>query len=323
MALLKQHERLVVSLNQEQRTLLMRGMGVFAAVLVVLLGVGTFADYQIAQAIYTPDNPVVIFLSTLGLFPMVYTACVFLGALAQRSFVSERPPFLRIVGAVLCVVLAALFGALITRSVLSVRDGFGAMVGGELPLQVRMGIGVIIGIILCVLGYQAAKANDAKDLARRLLLVVMVLLISFVAVEIVKNFMSRPRPRLLFAGYEGIEFSPWYHKTSGTEGFIEAYGIERDAFKSFPSGHSLQAASLLAAFYGLSLVYPGLRQKLGIVLVVEIVFALVVMSCRMILGAHFLSDVSMGALVSVVAFLILMVLEARQTQGSQPEGSQR
>ena len=87
----------------------------------------------------------------------------------------------------------------------------------------------------------------------------------------------------------------------------------------------MQIASFLASFYGLSLVYPSLRQKLGIALVVEIVLALVIMSCRMILGAHFLSDVSMGALVSVVAFLILMALQARLTQrpqaSPQPESS--
>ena len=54
----------------------MRGMGIFAAVLVVMLAVGTFSDYQIAQAIYTPDNPLVIFASTLGLFPLAYPACI-------------------------------------------------------------------------------------------------------------------------------------------------------------------------------------------------------------------------------------------------------
>ena len=83
-----------------------------------------------------------------------------------------------------------------------------------------------------------------------------------------------------------------------------------------PSGHSLQAASLLAAFWGLSLVYPRLREKLGLVLVIGIIFALVVMACRMILGAHFLSDVSMGALVSVIAFLILMALQ-KPRQGQE------
>ena len=63
-------------MDQGQRTLLMRGMGIFAAVLVVMLAVGTFSDYQIAQAIYTPDNPLVIFASTLGLFPLAYPACI-------------------------------------------------------------------------------------------------------------------------------------------------------------------------------------------------------------------------------------------------------
>ena len=74
----------------------------------------------------------------------------------------------------------------------------------------------------------------------------------------------------------------------------------------------MQAAGFLLAFYGLSLVYPSLRKRLGIALAVEIVFALTVMACRMILGAHFLSDVSVGALVSVAAFFVVMTLHARK-----------
>ena len=303
-------------MSEEQRSLLIRGMGAFAAALVVLLIVGTFADYQIAQAIYAPSNPLVIFASTLGLFPMAYPACILLGVLTQRSLASQKSQVLRIVGAVVCVALALLFGALITRAVLSQLEGFGGIVGVEPPRPVSMGIGAVIGAALCALGFKAGKANNAEDLARRVVIVVVVLAVSFVAVEIVKPFMSRPRPRLLFAGHEGIEFCPWYRRFTDANKFMAAYGIEKDAFKSFPSGHSLQAASVLAAFYGLSLVYPSLRQKLGIVLAVEIIFSLIVMVCRMILGAHFLSDVSMGALVSVVSFLIIMALQKRQDQKS-------
>ena len=314
----RHRERLVIALDQKQRTFLMRGMGAFAAVLVVMLAVGTFTDYQVAQAVYAPDNPLVVFVSTLGLFPLPYPGCFLLGVLVQRSLASEKAPALRIAGAVLCVLLAALFGALITRAVLSIRDGFGGMVGAELPEMVRVGIGAVIGVALCALGFNAGKANDAKDLARNVIIVILVLIGSFIVVEVVKNFMARPRPRVVLAGYEGVEFSPWYNRTSGTEELMATYGIEKDGFKSFPSGHSLQAAAVLAAFYGLSLVYPGLRQKLGIALGIEIVFALVVMSCRMILGAHFLSDVSTGALVSVIAFLILMALQKQKPQQSQP-----
>ena len=297
------------TLSQKQRTLITRGMGAFAAVLVILLVAGTFYDYQIAQIVYAPDNPRVIFVSTLGLLPMAYPACLLLGVLAQRSLVSQKAKLLRIAGAGLCVVLALLFGALITKALLSTLEGFGGMFGYEPPELVRMGIGAVVGAGLCAMGFSAGKANDAKDLARNVLIVVILLAATFALVEIVKIFMARPRPRLLFAGYEGIEFCPWYQAFPGAEGFMAAYGIEKDAFKSFPSGHSLQAAALLASYYGLSLVYPRLRQRLGLVLVVSIVFALAVMSCRMVLGAHFLSDVSVGALLSVIAFLILMALQ--------------
>ena len=307
-------------LDKKYHALLMRGMSAFAVLLVVMLAIGTFADYQIAQAIYTPDNPFVIFVSTFGLFPMVYPACFFLGVLMQRSLASQKSPAQRIIGAVVYAALALLLGTLITRAILSIRDGFGGIVGGELPTLVRMGIGAVIGAALCTLGFKAGKANNAKDLARRVLIVLVVLIVSYVAAEIVKNFMVRPRPRVLLAGYEGINFCPWYQKNSGVEQFMSAFGLERDAFKSFPSGHSVQAAAFLSAFYGLSLVYPSLRQKLGVALVVEIVFALVIMSCRMILGAHFLSDVSMGALVSVIAFLILLTLDRRAMRTQKSKG---
>ena len=66
-------------------------------------------------------------------------------------------------------------------------------------------------------------------------------------------------------------------------------------------------------------MYPRLRQKLGLVLVIGIVFALAVMSCRMILGAHFLSDVSVGALVSVIAFIVLMALQKPRQQQTAEE----
>jgi membrane-associated phospholipid phosphatase len=236
----------------------------------------------------------------------------------QRSLASQKAQVLRIAGAAVCVILALLFGALITKAVLSMLEGFGGIVGSELPESISMGIGSIIGAALCALGFRAGKANDDKELARRVLIVVAVLSISFALVEIVKLFMSRPRPFIVLAGYEGIAFCPWYSKFSGAEDFITAYGIGKDAFKSFPSGHSLQAAAVLPAFFGLSLVYPKLQKKLGIALVVEIVFALTVMACRMILGAHFLSDVSMGALVSVIAFFALMALQDRVSRGPEP-----
>ena len=130
----QRNERMVIALSQEQRSLLMRGMGAFAVVLVALLAVGTFADLQIAQAVYAPDNPLVIFVSTLGLIPMVYPACILLGVLMQRSLASQKPRVLCVVGAVVCMVLAVLFGALITGALLSMLEGFGGIERADLAV---------------------------------------------------------------------------------------------------------------------------------------------------------------------------------------------
>lgn len=301
-------------MSQEVRSQLVRGMGAFAAVLVVMLVVGTFADYQVAQAVYAPHNPLVVVVSTLGLVPMAYPGCLLLGVLAQRSLASRKAPALRVAGSVLCVALALLFGALVTRALLSVLEGFGGITGTELPTAARMGVGAVVGAGLCAVGFGAGKANDARDLARNVLAVIIALVATFVLVEVVKVLMSRPRPRVVLAGYEGIGFSPWYRKFSGASELMAAHDLGKDAFKSFPSGHSLQAAAFLTSFYGLSLVYPSLQGKLGAALVAEVVCALAVMACRMILGAHFLSDVSVGALISVAAFLCLMVPQKEPAQ---------
>lgn len=114
------------------------------------------------------------------------------------------------------------------------RDGFGAMAGAELPTSVRLGIGAVAGAILCALGYRAAKANDAKELARGVIMVVAVLVISFLVVEVVKNLMARPRPWLVFEGYEGIVFTPWYSQTSGAGELIATLGLDKSVFNSFP-----------------------------------------------------------------------------------------
>ena len=154
----------------------------------------------------------------------------------QRSLASRKPRALCVAGAIACAAFAVLFGALITKSVLSVLEGFGGMVGSELPTTVRMGIGAVVGGILCALGFNTGKANDAKDLARRVLVVVVVLAVSFVAGEVV--------------------------------------------------------------------------------------FALTVMACRMILSAHFLSDVSVGALISVMAFFVMMALQNRSSGSPQPDSDE-
>jgi lipid A 4'-phosphatase len=106
-----------------------------------------------------------------------------------------------------------------------------------------------------------------------------------VLVDVIKVVVGRPRPKLLFAAGD-YEFS-WI-------------GLSADHW-SFPSGHAATAAALATALWCLW-PQPLLFYVVGA--------ALVAMS-RVVTGAHYLSDVVMGAFIGVVVARALAILLAR------------
>jgi lipid A 4'-phosphatase len=109
--------------------------------------------------------------------------------------------------------------------------------------------------------------------------------ISGILVDLIKVIVGRPRPKLLFAAGD-YEFS-WI-------------GLSADHW-SFPSGHAATAAALATALWCLW-PRPVLFYVIGA--------ALVAMS-RVVMGAHYLSDVVMGAFVGVLVARALAILFAR------------
>ena len=89
------------------------------------------------------------------------------------------------------------------------------------------------------------------------------------AVDLVKTIFGRARPKLLFS--EGAYYFGWL----GT----------RSDFWSFPSGHTANAVSVALA---LSMIWPRSRA-------VAAIFAALVAASRIIITAHYVSDVVMGA----------------------------
>jgi membrane-associated phospholipid phosphatase len=98
--------------------------------------------------------------------------------------------------------------------------------------------------------------------------------LSGIIVDLLKVVVGRPRPKLLFAS-GAYEFS-WI-------------GLGADHW-SFPSGHAATAAALATALWCL---WPEP------LLLYAIAAALVAMS-RVVMGAHYLSDVIMGAFIGIV-----------------------
>ena len=101
---------------------------------------------------------------------------------------------------------------------------------------------------------------------------------SGIAINIVKAMVGRQRPRVLFRDGTA-EFHPF------------TFGAD---VASFPSGH---AQSICAAMLALGFIYPPLRPLF-------ILVALLVAASRVIITAHYLSDVIGGAFFGIAAVLL-------------------
>ncbi|MCQ2742178.1 MAG: phosphatase PAP2 family protein [Bacilli bacterium] len=136
--------------------------------------------------------------------------------------------------------------------------------------------------------------KDKAVMLRVGIAIVAASLLHLAIVNGLKFMASRPRFRFIYS--EGGSFVPWYQWNPF------AYGLKTpDNYKSFPSGHAANTTMTLM-LPTMVLVKGKSDGKYESIVVFWIAFAwaLFMSFCRVLAGAHFLSDVSMGMLVGSV-----------------------
>ena len=137
--------------------------------------------------------------------------------------------------------------------------------------------GYLIGIGLLFLYFFYGAKNRAR--AFQMFYLFSAVALSGLLTDVVKWFMGRWRPKVFLPeGLYGYEFfGSGYEQTS------------------FPSGHATTICSLA---FALSVLFPRLRW-------LWIILAFLVCVSRVVIGAHYLSDVLMGAYIGIfVTFLL-------------------
>ena len=130
------------------------------------------------------------------------------------------------------------------------------------------------------------KQQTLKKLLRVFIFVVIALAAELLLIEALKTVFGRMRYREWIN--TNSAFLPWY-KINGKP--------VSDAFKSFPSGHTANALLIMT----MTFVFDALgKVKTGRALrTAHLCWMIVVMTSRIMAGAHYLSDVCGGALVSL------------------------
>ena len=246
-----------------------------------LLAVFAFTDLSISQALVNPSSAWGIFAEWSSEIPidflmMMSFAVLFLQCIRKKSFG-------RILGAILCFIGTFEYGFfLFFFSVKYANTKLAIILGATL--------GVVLGIGALFLA-KKLTAVYAEKLFRAALIVVLSVLLQEVLINLLKVFWSRPRMRDLTAPY--TDFTPWY--------LPRASALGGD---SFPSAHTAKAAG--ACFYVLLCdMNNKLKGKRGLILGMGLLWTVIIAVGRIILAAHFASDVTVGAAVMLLSFLIV------------------
>lgn len=272
-----------------------------AAVLLMVLG--SFLDFPISQALYNEKNGFGMFLAAYGEYPAMLGLLI-AGVLliAGRNREKKLTAVLQCVGGGILTVLGALTVAVLP----------GKYLNWPAPLVAVIGL-------LCSIGAAAAVLRLAKNARRETVIRVAAVLFfaifaEILVINIVKIPWGRARMRLV-ANDPRAYFMPWWQTGSDLKNVLTAAGVASEEFKSFPSGHTGNAAALILLGL-LPRLDPRLEAKKPLLLGIGFGWTALVALSRIIMGAHYLTDTVVGFAVSLgiqclVCSLILGKEEAK------------
>ncbi|AYW47310.1 hypothetical protein C7K38_02280 [Tetragenococcus osmophilus] len=258
-------------------------------ILLVCLIIATYYDLQIDQALLREDNGFSYFFEyfaagVIGTVIMIGSALVFW----TLSFSETKPIVLIISGAV--YVLWSLVG------VYWIHDYF-------------YGWGLVYSAFAIILIAYLVRQIPTSLAQRYRLAGIGIVLTTFFAmmvVEGVKPIFGRVRFRSMQDDFD--LFTRWY-QINGDR--YLSFVTENDEIKSFPSGHSMWGGATLSLSF-LAMVHPKWQSKEGAVFLALAFYAAILMFSRMMQGAHFLSDVTVGFGVSFIFFLVFRYMVVKR-----------
>ena len=250
--------------------------------LFISLVIGTFSDYQIASTVFIKDNYFSYFFEHFA--PVVFGSILILaGSLVFFPLlqIKETTKFR--------FILFGLIGVLFTLLGLLMIVVYGKVIGGAYA---------VLYIPLVIWKVRQIPRELCHQYHIVGLGIILTAFCSMMIVENIKPIVGRVRFRSMQE--DASLFTNWY-QINGSK-FLNSVPMKEE-IKSFPSGHSQWAGTTLTLSF-LALANPKWRIKEKQVFLCGLGYALIIMLSRMMQGAHFLSDVTVGFGVAFVCYMI-------------------
>ena len=271
------------------------------AVFLIMVIVGSFLDLQINQAIFSPNNGFGITVAALSMVVGYGILAAMGGVFLYHGVKVTNVVWQKVLFILVSVVI------LVGTVVLCARKEFFGINGWNIPNLVWLGYLLATPLMgACMFGgyVLAKKVNNPRLWILMAVAAIFLALALLLGTTAVKSIFNRPRYRIVVAE-DSHYFYNWWERCTNSKDLIAKFGVTSEEFKSFPSGHASVAA---VAMFG-AVLYPfvtGKEFKYQILcFYAGLVFTLFVAFTRMLVGAHFLSDVGMGGLITVICLYAL------------------
>lgn len=284
---------------------------IFIGVALVFFIIGSFCDLSVAETLYDPNNGVANTTES-WLIGLSFSLIAASGGFLMAYGVVEKKIPLKVFAIILSLlaygVMVYLYQGFVYKKEVSEVTYMNIQYGYRITNRfLSYFLPAIILLVPYLLAFFFADRSNPRRLLRISLIIIIAFLAEHLTMELIKYLAMRPRYRFLSnddINTIGATFRNWwqwqpYSHTSG------------DSFKSFPSGHTSAAAVALLS----PLLITGSRTRFKhdqlVFFLLGCAWVLYVAIFRMIAGAHFLSDVSSGAMFSAAIGLLVLFLGSR------------
>lgn len=265
------------------KRVLVLALVVFAMLMVLAFGT---LDYDISKGLINTSSVFAEFFNRFGETPMtlaflISTAILF-GARRKEKKINN------LISHIVALPFMALFS--FATAMMPIRYAYEHAEGG-IP-TVMMVIGLLTALVIffgTLYVIRRIGPEKLRQYRRVALVLLMVSIGATVLVNVVKILWARPRMRSI----DSIEQFKYWYQINGPSGDNE--------LKSFPSGHTANSFIMLAYLLFIPLSKKDLRIRFS---AFAILWGAMTALSRVILGAHFLSDVIVGGFITILLIYI-------------------
>lgn len=266
-------------------------IGVFLTLIVL----GSFFDLQINQAIFSQNNGFGIAVAGLSLIVGYGVISMMGGVVAYHALKITKVTWQKILFMLLGLVYFGVATYFAGKEIFGPNAWYMPSISwaGYLIAAPLMGGMSFLGFLL------GKKANNPKLWILMVVGAAFIIVALILGTTVVKSILHRPRYRLAIYEY-GVPFHEWWEKCGNYKDYMTTFGLLSEEFKSFPSGHtSVNAMTMLGVIILPFILGKEVKNQI-LYFYLGLVWTLFVGFTRMLVGAHFLSDIGFGGLITAV-----------------------